>query len=44
MDKEMKELLWGKKNMSKAQTIRAWCQWFIGFVVLMASFKILFLM
>ena len=37
----MKELLWGKKNMSLAEKIRAWALWLIIFIVLMASLKIL---
>ena len=42
MEEDMKKLLWGKKNMSKAEKIRAWAQWFVIFIILMAAFKILF--
>ena len=38
----MKELLWGKKNMTTAEKIRAWATWLILFIILMASLKILF--
>lgn len=37
----MKELLWGKKNMTLAEKIRGWALWLIIFIVLMASLKIL---
>ena len=41
MKEGMKELLFGKKNMTLAEKIRAWALWLIIFIVLMASLKIL---
>lgn len=38
---EMKELLWGKKNLSKAEKIRGWALWIVLMIILMACMKIL---
>lgn len=42
---DMKKLLWGDKEkwekMTTAEKIRSWALWFILFIILMASMKIL---